>query len=72
MTESIQLSSSTYEERELKLGLKIAKKIVGNYDGVFLISNPDTDETTVYLTLPLVPNHLPLVGLQLNKSTIYA
>jgi two-component system, sensor histidine kinase and response regulator len=71
MTESIQLSSSTYEERELKIGLKIAKKIVGNYDGVFLISNPDTDETTVYLTLPLVPERLPLVGFQLNTPTIY-
>jgi signal transduction histidine kinase len=50
--------------------LKIAKKIVSNYDGVFLISNPDTDETTVYLTLPLVPEHLPLVGFQLNTPTM--
>jgi two-component system, sensor histidine kinase and response regulator len=70
MTKSIKLNSSTYEERDLKIGLKIAKKIVSNYDGVFLISNPDTDETTVYLTLPLVPEHLPLVELQLNTSTI--
>ena len=37
MTKSIQLNSSTYEERELKIGLKIVKKLVNNYDGIFLL-----------------------------------
>jgi two-component system, sensor histidine kinase and response regulator len=70
MTKSIQLNSSTYEERELKIGLKIVKKLVNNYDGIFLLSSPDEDETTVYLTLPLVPDRLPIVGSQLNPSTM--
>ncbi len=66
MTKSIQVNSSTYEERELKIGLKIVKKLVNNYDGVFLLSSPDEEETTVYLTLPLVPERLPIAGSQLK------
>ncbi len=72
MTKSVQMSSSTYEERELKIGLKIVKKLVNNYDGIFLLSSSDEDETTVYLTLPLVPERLPISGSQLKIPTISA
>ena len=70
MTKSVQLNASTYEERELKIGLKIVKKLVNSYDGVFLLSSPDADETTVYLTLPLVPERLPMIGSQFKNPTI--
>ena len=70
MTKSIQLNSSTYEERELQIGLKIVKKLVNNYDGVFLLSSPDEAETTVYLTLPLVPERLPMTELLLKTPTV--
>jgi two-component system, sensor histidine kinase and response regulator len=70
MTKSIQLNPSTYEERELKIGLKIVKKLVNNYDGVFLLSSENEDNTTVYLTLPLVSERLPLNAPQLKTSTI--
>ena len=69
MTKSIQVNSSTYEERELQIGLKIVKKLVNNYDGVFLLSSPEEEETTVYLTLPLVPERLPISGSQLKTPT---
>ncbi|WP_310424689.1 response regulator [Chamaesiphon sp. VAR_48_metabat_135_sub] len=71
MTKSIQLNSSTYEERELKIGLKIVKKLVNNYDGVFLLSSPNEAETTVYLTLPLVPERLPMTGSLLKTPTVF-
>lgn len=70
MTKSIQLNSSTYEERELKIGLKIVKKLVNNYDGVFLMSGPNESETAVYLTLPLVPQQLPRMVSVLKTPTI--
>jgi two-component system, sensor histidine kinase and response regulator len=70
ISNSIQLTSSTYEERELKIGLKIAKKIVNNYDGIFLLSSDEEEETTVYLTLPLVPGRLPSTESQLKESVI--
>ena len=70
MTKSIQVNSSTYEERELQIGLKIVKKLVNNYDGVFLLSSPDEEETTVYLTLPLVPERLPIAGSQLKAPMV--
>ncbi len=71
ITKSIKLNSSTYEERELKIGLKIVKKLVNNYDGVFLLSSEDEDNTTVYLTLPLVPERLPLNTPQLELFTTF-
>lgn len=71
MTKSIQLSSSTYEERELNIGLKIVKKLVNNYDGVFLLSSPNEAETTVYLTLPLVSERLPMTGSLLKTPTVF-
>jgi two-component system, sensor histidine kinase and response regulator len=67
MTKSIQGNSSTYEERELQIGLKIVKKLVNNYDGAFLLSSPEEEETTVYLTLPLVPDRLPMIGSQFKQ-----
>jgi two-component system, sensor histidine kinase and response regulator len=70
MTKSVQLSSSTYEERDLKLGLKIVKKLVNNYDGIFLLSSDNEEDTTVYLTLPLVPERLPMMISDLKTSTI--
>ena len=70
MTKSIQLNASTYEERELKIGLKVVKKLVNSYDGVFLLSSPGANETTVYLTLPLVPERLPMTGSQFKTPTI--
>jgi two-component system, sensor histidine kinase and response regulator len=70
MTKSIQLNPSTYEERELQIGLKIVKKLVNSYDGVFLLSSPDANETTVYVTLPLVPERLPMTGSQLRTPTL--
>ncbi len=70
MTKSVQLSSSTYEERDLQLGLKIVKKLVNNYDGIFLLSSADEEDTTVYLTLPLVPQPLPKIASDLTTSTI--
>ncbi|AFY92159.1 response regulator [Chamaesiphon minutus] len=70
MTKSIQLNTSTYEERELKIGLKIVKKLVNNYDGVFLLSGPNEAETAVYLTLPLVPQRLPMMGSVLKTPTV--
>jgi len=50
------------EERELELGLKIVKKIVNIYDGIFSISTgtagsdplENCQNTTVYITLPLI------------------
>ena len=70
MTKSIQLNASTYEERELRIGLKVVKKLVNSYDGVFLLSSPGANETTVYLTLPLVPARLPMTGSQFKTPTI--
>lgn len=70
MTKTIQLDGSTYEERELKIGLKIVKKLVNNYDGVFLLSSANQEEITVYLTLPLVPERLPMTVLQPKASMI--
>jgi two-component system, sensor histidine kinase and response regulator len=41
------------EQQELGLGLKVVKKIVDMYDGLFSIITNDCNETIVYLTLPL-------------------
>ncbi len=60
----IQFTSPTDENQELVIGLKIAKKIVEIYDGLFLMSDIDQGEISVYLTLPLVSDLLPSVELQ--------
>jgi two-component system, sensor histidine kinase and response regulator len=59
----IQFNSSSEEKPELEIGLKIIKKIVEIYDGIFLISNVDNEETTVYLTLPLADDDSSVMGL---------
>jgi two-component system, sensor histidine kinase and response regulator len=41
------------EQQELGLCLKVVKKIVDMYDGLFSINTNDCNETIVYLTLPL-------------------
>jgi two-component system, sensor histidine kinase and response regulator len=41
------------EQQELGLGLKVVKKIVDIYDGLFAVDTNDDNETTVHLTLPL-------------------
>jgi two-component system, sensor histidine kinase and response regulator len=41
------------EQQELGLGLKVVKKIVNMYDGLFAINTNDCNETIVHLTLPL-------------------
>ncbi len=61
MSKLIQFNSPESESQELAIGLKIVKKIVEIYDGIFLISGAlggeasveSQDEITVYLTLPL-------------------
>jgi two-component system, sensor histidine kinase and response regulator len=49
----IQFNSAADENPELAIGLKIVKKIVEIYDGIFLMSGAEQNETTFYLTLPL-------------------
>jgi two-component system, sensor histidine kinase and response regulator len=41
------------QQQELGLCLKVVKKIVDMYDGLFSINTNDCNETIVYLTLPL-------------------
>ena len=48
-----QFNPTPDEESELPIGLKIVKKIVEIYDGVFLISGIDRDEISIYVNLPL-------------------
>jgi two-component system, sensor histidine kinase and response regulator len=50
----IQFNATPDENSELPIGLKIVKKIVEIYDGVFLISGIDRDEISIYVNLPLV------------------
>ena len=49
----IQFNPTPDEKSELPIGLKIVKKIVEIYDGVFLISGIDRDEISIYVNLPL-------------------
>ncbi|MCY7367458.1 MAG: response regulator, partial [Chamaesiphon sp.] len=49
----IQFNPTPDEESELPIGLKIVKKIVEIYDGVFLISGIDQDQISIYVNLPL-------------------
>jgi two-component system, sensor histidine kinase and response regulator len=41
------------KSQELGIGLKIVKKIIEIYDGLFLMANTSQDERTIYVTLPL-------------------
>ena len=71
MSKLIQFDSSEVQAQELEIGLKIVKKIVEIYDGIFLMSSivdnkalveSQDDEITVYLTLPLAVNTSALGG----------
>jgi two-component system, sensor histidine kinase and response regulator len=53
LLELIQFDPGLNECLELEIGLKIAKKIVEIYDGLFLIGNTNREYTTIYITLPL-------------------
>jgi two-component system, sensor histidine kinase and response regulator len=66
----IEFNSSADENPELEIGLKIVKKIVEIYDGIFLISSGDREESTVYLTLPLASDNSSVTGSRSEVSTI--
>ncbi len=59
LSELIQFNSGMNSNQELSIGLKIAKKMIETYEGLFLITAagvlPDGQgETTIYITLPLM------------------
>jgi two-component system, sensor histidine kinase and response regulator len=56
--------NSADEEQELEIGLKIVKKIIEIYDGIFLISGIGQNELTIYATLPLVVDTITGTKLQ--------
>jgi two-component system, sensor histidine kinase and response regulator len=64
MSNLIHFNSSADEDRELEIGLKIVKKIVEMYDGIFLISGVGQNELTIYATLPLVADNVSGTKLQ--------
>ena len=64
----IQFNLSPDENPELAIGLKIVKKIVEIYDGVFLMSGTDREEITFYLTLPLMSESIPASGVTAMSS----
>jgi two-component system cell cycle response regulator len=53
LSELIQFNSGSEGDCELSLSLKIVKKIVEIYDGLFLSADTDRDSTTIYVILPL-------------------
>lgn len=53
LSELIEFDPVFNEYQELDMGLKIAKRIVEIYDGLFLIANTNREYTTIYITLPL-------------------
>jgi two-component system, sensor histidine kinase and response regulator len=66
----IQFTSAADEDQELAIGLKIVKKIVEIYDGLFLISDVEQGEISVYLTLPLRSDLLPSAEFQSQPLTM--
>ena len=58
----IQFNATPDEDSELPIGLKIVKKIVEIYDGVFLISGIEQDEISIYVNLPLATEIEALTG----------
>jgi two-component system, sensor histidine kinase and response regulator len=70
ITEMIQFNSPTDVSSELELGLKIVKKIVEIYDGIFLISGIDREDIEIYVTLPLASEATSMKELQLGVPTI--
>jgi two-component system, sensor histidine kinase and response regulator len=71
LSELIQFNSGMNPGQELSIGLKIAKKMIETYEGLFLITAADAvadgqGETTIYITLPLVVvSSLPTVSTNL-------
>jgi two-component system, sensor histidine kinase and response regulator len=63
----IQFNSAEDETQDLEIGLKIIKKIVEIYDGIFLISGIDKNDISIYLTLPLVSTATPIIRSQLES-----
>ncbi len=53
LSELIQFNAGVNVPQELEMSLKIVKKIIEIYDGLFLIANTDLGDTTIYITLPL-------------------
>jgi two-component system, sensor histidine kinase and response regulator len=64
----IQFSATPDESPELSIGLKIVKKIVDIYDGVFLTSGVDREDISIYLNLPLASVQLPTVETRVMSS----
>ena len=58
MSKLVQFNSPDDEDGELEIGLKIVKKIVELYDGIFLMSGGIGEAATFYLTLPLAISNL--------------
>jgi two-component system, sensor histidine kinase and response regulator len=71
MSGLIQFNSSADENSELKIGLKIVKKIVEIYDGIFLMSDITRDEIEIYVTLPLASESASINELPLKSPTIF-
>jgi two-component system, sensor histidine kinase and response regulator len=63
----IQFNSAEDETQDLEIGLKIIKKIVEIYDGIFLISGIDKNDISIYLTLPLVSTATPIIRSQIES-----
>jgi two-component system, sensor histidine kinase and response regulator len=59
LSELIEFDPAFNENQELDMGLKIAKRIVEMYDGLFLIANTNREYTTIYITLPLATSANP-------------
>ncbi len=59
LSQIIQFNSGFDNETELGMGLKIVKKIIEIYDGLFLIANTNRDNLTIYVTLPLAQSVAP-------------
>jgi two-component system, sensor histidine kinase and response regulator len=67
--ESTQFKPASNSEQKLNNGLKIAKKIVEVYDGLFLIADTDKIKPTIYINLPLTRlavSPKPLVSAAVN------
>ena len=58
LSESIRFGSEAHREQELSMSLKIVKKIIEIYDGLFLMNNTDLDNTTIYIALPLAMSEI--------------
>jgi two-component system, sensor histidine kinase and response regulator len=70
ITDLIKFNSSADEILELEIGLKIVKKIVEIYDGIFLMSGTDRADIEIYVTLPLALETASMTGLQFGLPTI--